>query len=52
MTIHDNCFNCSPSFENMCAYDGIHTTSFPGYSYEEEYPGTGSRFLGRILKLF
>ena len=26
-------------------------TSFPGYSHEE-YPGTGARFLGRILKLF
>ena len=27
------------------------TASFPGYSHEE-YPGTGARFLGRILKLF
>ena len=27
------------------------TTSFPGYSHEE-YPGTGARFLGRVLKLF
>ena len=26
-------------------------TSFPGYSHQE-YPGTGARFLGRILKLF
>ena len=39
----------------MCfkgAFGGCIATSFPGYSHDEEYPGTGARFLGRILKLF
>ena len=41
---------CADCDENL-NLSRVFATSFPGYS-DEEYPGTGARFLGRILKMF